>query len=344
MSECIVRSAGEADAGEWDAFVRSHERSSGYHLWAWRRVFEDVFGHECAYLQARNGNRIVGVLPLVKFRSWLFGRSLVSLPFVNYGGVVAVDAVAADALLGAACGLARTWRARHVELRHAGRQFSQLPCRTHKVVMRLRLADPETLWRALDRKVRNQVRKSQQSGLTAADGGVELIPDFYDVFARNMRDLGTPVYSCRLFERVLRQFPESATVFVVRSGGRCVAGAIAYEFRDTIEVPWASSLREFRALCPNMLMYWTMIRWAADKRAVWFDFGRSTPHEGTYLFKKQWGAVPEDLCWEYGALGDRPVPDQSPANPTFAPAIRAWKRVPVSIATRLGPLIVRNIA
>ena len=88
-SPCTVAPAAESSASEWDAFVRTHPAGSGYHLWAWRHIFEDVFGYECALLAARRGESLVGVLPVVKFRSWLFGRALISLPFVNYGGVLA---------------------------------------------------------------------------------------------------------------------------------------------------------------------------------------------------------------------------------------------------------------
>jgi FemAB-related protein (PEP-CTERM system-associated) len=344
-SSCTVACVTEREAGDWDAYVRRHAGASGYHLWAWRHIFEHVFGHECAFLAARRGDRVVGVLPVVKFRSWLFGRALVSLPFVNYGGVLADDAEAGTALLRAVTEMAGAYGARHVELRHVSRHYAHLPCRQHKVAMQLRLGvTAAELWGRLDRKVRNQVRKAEHGGLESAEGGLELVPEFYEVFAHNMRDLGTPVYDRRLFEQVLTRFPGDARVFIVRLGARPVAAAVTYRFGDVIEVPWASSLKAFRALCPNMLLYWRMITRAADDGCRSFDFGRSTPHEGTYQFKKQWGAEPQALCWEYAALDGRPLPDHGPANPKFALAISTWKRVPVPIATKIGPHLVRNFA
>ena len=110
-----------------------------------------------------------------------------------------------------------------------------------------------------------------------------------------------------------------------------------------MEVPWASSLREFNPLCANVLLYWRMLQFAAERGIRRFDFGRSTPGEGTYHFKKQWGAQPHELVWEYWAQDSDSVPDLSPRNPKFALAIRAWQRLPLSIATALGPHIVRNI-
>jgi hypothetical protein len=86
-----------------------------------------------------------------------------------------------------------------------------------------------------------------------------------------------------------------------------------------------------------------MLRFAIDRGLRIFDFGRSTPNEGTYLFKKQWGAEPRDLVWEYWMADGCSLPDMSPKNPKFSLAVRAWQRLPVRVATTIGPMIVRNI-
>jgi len=203
-------------------------------------------------------------------------------------------------------------------------------------------ADPEALWSSLDRKVRNQVRKAEKSGCAVEDGGAELLGDFYKVFAHNMRDLGTPVYARRFFNDVLRAFPADTRVFVVRVAGEPVAASMTVGWRDRLEVPWASSLRSHAPQSPNTLLYWTMLRWAVQHDYRTFDFGRSTPDEGTFHFKKQWGAQPQELAWEYLGLSGA-LPDQSPKNPKFRAAIALWQHLPVPVATALGPAIVRNI-
>lgn len=334
----------EATGAEWDQFVHAHRDASGYHLSGWRRVFEGVFGHETVYLAAREHGRIVGVLPLVVFRSRVFGNFAVSLPFVNYGGVCAQDDDVAQALVARAAAVAEAGRLSHVELRHTVRRMPHLPARTHKVGMRLALgADAARAWDGLDRKVRNQVRKAEKSGLTWRRGGVELLDRFYGVFAQNMRDLGTPVYSRRFFEHVLSAFPATSSVCLVDHGDRTVAGAIALSHRDVLEVPWASSLREYRSQCPNNLLYWRIIEHAIESGRRSLDFGRSTPNEGTYHFKEQWGATPEPLYWEYVMRGRAALPDLSPANPRYRAAIAVWTRLPLAVTNFIGPHIVKSI-
>jgi len=329
---------------EWDAYVDAHPAASAYHAWRWRLVFERAFGHEPVWLAARRGDAVAGVLPTVVFRSWLFGRFMVSLPFVNYGGVLADDADAARELLAAARQEARERKCAHLELRHVARYFPDLPVKQHKVAMTLALpASADEAWNRIDRKARNQVRKAQKSNLDVVWGGRELLPSFYRVFAVNMRDLGTPVYSRRFFEQVMDVFPERAAVALVRHEGRAVAGAITVRYRDRVEVPWASSLREFRASCPNNLLYWAVIERAIADGCGTLDFGRSTPGEGTYEFKRQWGAEPSPLFWEYVLDAGREVPDVTPANPRFGAAIALWKRLPLPVTTVVGPSIVRSI-
>jgi serine/alanine adding enzyme len=339
-----VHASTDVSREEWDAYVAARPDATGYHAWRWRAVFEQAFGHETRYLAARREGEIVGILPLVLFHSVLFGRFMVSLPFVNYGGVVADDAMAADALLAEAERIGRAGGFSHLELRHQRRQFDHLAVREHKVSMLLQLPrTADAAWAAMDRKVRNQIRKAEKSGLTAIIGGAERLDEFYRIFATNMRDLGTPVYAKTFFEHVLRAYGDDARIVVVLKDGIAVAAGIALAAGDVIEVPWASSLGEFRALCPNHMLYWSVIQWAIEQRFEVLDFGRSTPNEGTFQFKRQWGAEPLPLRWEYRLFRGVTLPDQSPKNPKFRIAIDLWKRCPLWLTNRLGPHIVRSI-
>jgi len=341
-SRIAVRDDLPADVCE--AYVARHSMASAYHHPVWLDVVRRSFGHDTRMLVADSGHGIVGVLPLVLFRSRLFGRFGVSMPFFNYGGVLADSPAAEQALLDRAIAETRRIDGDHLELRHSRQLFASLTPRHHKVAMRLPLASsPDGQWQALDRKLRNQVRKAEKSGLQTVTGGAELLPAFYSVFCRNMRDLGTPVYSRRFFEEVLRALPDRSRVFVVRLNGRPVAASLTHVHRGTMEVPWASAIRDFNPLCANVLLYWEMLKFAATERLHVLDFGRSSPDAGTYFFKKQWGAVPHPLVWEYWTPSPGEARDLSPTNAKFSVAIRAWQHLPVGVASLIGPHVVRNI-
>ena len=332
------------DAVLWNAFVASHPRATQYHQHEWPALIARSFGHRAIPLAAFRDGRVVGVLPLVLMESWLFGRFLVSLPFLNYGGVLGDTEDIEKALWDRAVETAREERAAYFEARHVTPHTFVAQRKQHKVTMILDLAPTiEAQWEAFDPKLRNQIRKAERSGLTARIGGASDLPDFYDVFARNMRDLGTPVYGRRFFEEVLRAFPDSCRIFSVQSGRTVVAAGMALAFRDILEVPWAASRWDYRPLCPNNLLYWELIQDAIKSGLRRFDFGRSTPGEGTYKFKEQWGAKPIPLAWEYWLPESRPLPDLSPKNAKYRAAIGVWKRLPVGLTKWLGPSIVRGI-
>jgi FemAB-related protein (PEP-CTERM system-associated) len=340
----VPTASSDCQQQEWDAYVVGRPDATGYHQWRWRNVFSQAFGHDCEYLVVRQNGEISGVLPIVVVDSWLFGRFGVSLPFVNYGGVLADTPHFTEALVHSAAASAKKRRLSHLEFRHRSRICPDLPSKQHKVAMLLPLAAAASdMWMTFDRKARNQIRKAEKSGLDLQIGGVELLDDFYTVFAHNMRDLGTPVYSKAFFAAVFQEFPADTRVFLVKKAQQPIAAGISYAFRHVIEVPWASSLREFLPLSPNNLLYWSVIQYAIEHGYRTLDFGRSTPNEGTFHFKRQWGAEPSPLYWEYQLISRKTIPDQSPKNPKLLAAIEAWKRLPLAVANWLGPSIVRGI-
>jgi FemAB-related protein (PEP-CTERM system-associated) len=311
----------------------------------WLSVLKKSFGHVPYCLEAVEGEETRGFLALAYVESWLFGRYLVSLPYVNYGGVATDDDDAARLLIDRAVDLADRLDVRRLELRHA----HPTPCaqlahaRTDKAHMRLDLpATVEALWKQTHSKVRNQVGKARKNGLTVAWGAHDLLPEFYAVFSRNMRDLGTPVYGRPLFARVLDQFPNQAELCVVRSGRLAVAGALLLHGWGVTEVPSASSLRSHNHTNANMLMYWHLLERAIQRGQDVFDFGRSTPGTGPYNFKKQWGASPAQACWQsYLRCGS--LEETRPDNPRYRRMVSLWKRLPLSLTRFIGPRIVRGI-
>lgn len=327
---------------EWDAFVRSQPGWTHYQLIGWRNVFERAFSHECLYLAARDASGALrGVLPLVRVRSTVFGHYLVSLPFLNSAGPLgeaeAVSALAAHATqLGAASGVDL------LELR--GRQ--ELPVsltpshRKITVLLDLPAGSPDSLWRGLDAKVRSQVRRPQKEGVTVKFGADQVAP-FFHVFARHMRDLGTPAHSRRLFDTIAGEFGESVWFGVAYLAQRPVAGGCGFRWNGEFELMWASALREHNRIAPNMLLYWQFMERCVAEGVRTFNFGRCTPDSGTHKFKRQWGGRDAPLWWYQHARGRAATP--SPTDGRFSWGPKVWQRLPLSLATALGPRIVRFI-
>ena len=269
-----------------------------------------------------------------------------SLPWFDAAGVHAADDAAREELAGAALELAAEWGATTVQLRQAEDRRLSPHVRTDKVAQKLKLeSDPEALWKRLKATVRNQVRKSEKSGLTVSDGGIELLDDFFRVYSRNMRDLGSPSHAKALFAAVLEAFPQESRVYLVRHGNVAVGGGLTLANGETLEVPWASSLREYNNLCVNHALYWRILEEACRAGYRWFSFGRSTPGAGPYRYKKQWGPEEFPLYWYFIGANDRLAASAAvPPQEKFGLASRVWSRLPVWLSRRLGPRIMARVA
>lgn len=329
---------------EWQC-LRSRRAQGWFRDPRWLLALQHGLDHRPFVLEARRQGRLVGLLPLTLVESLLFGRYLVSLPYLNWSGVVSDDDEVVQALIDRAVCLADELDVKHLELRHeAPRIHAALgESLTTKANMRLALDGGEQgVWKQLRSVVRTQIRKGQAQGFTVEWGGESLLDDFYRVFAQNMRDLGTPVYSKRLFRAILAALPEQAELCIVRLNGRAVAAALAVHDSEITEVPSASVEQDFRSTAANTFMYWELVLRALQRGQKTFDFGRSTIDSGTFNFKKKWGAVPEPAHWQYyrrkGAISDI-----RPDGGKYDLMISLWKRIPVRVTRLIGPYIVRGI-
>lgn len=340
----------------WDDYVSSSCGCTPFHLYGWRIIIEKIYRHPTCFLSAhaeyRGEKRIVGVLPLVHFLCPKGESRLVSLPFLDFAGILADNPSIEHFLFNEALALAQRIGAVHLELRqdHASsflhekgfelpQQYSH-QAHTFKVGLRRSLpGSNEELWQSLGSKVRNQVRKARHCSCGSRVGGLELLTPFYSVFSQNMRDLGSPVHARSFFEEIFKEFGEQTVIILIEREEEPLAGAIAIRMHETLYNPWSSSLRAFRPLCPNMLLYWQMLVHACEKGLRFFDFGRSSPGAPTYLFKKQWGAESRPLFWHiFSKKPNTWTPDRESL------VLEPWKHLDLDLSRRMGPELRRWIS
>lgn len=338
----IQVAAYEGPGTDWDEFAQRQGGFTHFHLHGWRAVIERVFGHECVYLAARDGDdRLVGILPLVRVRSFAFGHFLVSMPFVNYGGPLGSDE-AVQALVVEASRIARSTRVSLLELRSRAPLAIDSKVSHHKITVVLDLPrSPETLFKSLDAKVRSQVRRSQKEGVVVRFGADQVEP-FFSVFSRHMRDLGTPTQPQRLFSTLVDCFDKGAWVGCAYLEDAPIACGFGFRWGHEFEMTWASSLRAYNRIAPNMLLYWSFMERALADGSTIFNFGRCTPDSGTHRFKRQWGGRDETLWWYHPVSTGRST-TPSPNDHKFSWGPRVWRHLPAGLTSAIGPRIVRYI-
>ncbi|MBI1893443.1 MAG: FemAB family PEP-CTERM system-associated protein [Candidatus Rokubacteria bacterium] len=332
-----------AETVEWDAFVRASADGSPFHLTAWKRVVEEIFDHRPHYLMARHGDTIEGVLPLFEVGGLLTGRALVSVPYGVYGGICARSDAARRALLDAATALGRGRRAAYVELRHRRHQGLDLATKALYVTFARSISsDIEANARAIPGKQRRMTRQGAKHGLRAEIGRNHL-EGFYEIYARSVHALGSPVFPRQLFRALLDTFDKECQILTVWRGQAMVAGVLTLFYEDQVLPYYGGALPEALPDAVNDFMYWQLMCHAGRAGYRIFDFGRSRQRTGSYNFKRHWGFEPTPLPYQYVLLRRREVPNASPGNPRFKLAVETWKRLPFAVTKVLGPLLTRYL-
>ena len=319
----------------------------GFHLREeWATVFAKALRHRPYFLWIEQDRHIVGVLPLMHISGPIFGSFLVSQPYLNTGGVVADSPDIATQLIARAIELADSLNVKHLELRHELRTEHDRLNSTNSEKIHMRLELPETvdeLWSGLKSKLRSQVRKPlNDTTLSVTFGHLDQLDGFYNVFCRNMRDLGTPPFSKTLFREMLTQFGATAEICSVIQNGQPIASGFLLHGPEVTLIPSASALREFNHTACNMLMYWHCLKRSVERGQKAFDFGRSSHDSGTFKFKQQWGAEGYPAVWQY-CLRSGHLSDVRPNSGKFDKVIAVWQKLPVWLTKLIGPEIVRGI-
>lgn len=335
-----VALATSADDAEWNAFVAQHPQGSTFHQIEWRDVYREVYRHETPYLVARRGGVLSGVLPLVRVKSLVFGHYLVSSPFVSYGGPIG-DVESETALAEHAASLANGARLVELRSRHAIETTLTPVTRKLTVLLDIVQGDYDATFRAFPGKLRSQIRRADKEGLRV-EFGTEHLRAYHQVFAEHMRDLGSPAHGLFFFERLARALEEKAWVGVAYLGDVPVAGGFAIENGREVEISWASSLRRYQKISPNMALYGAFIRRACERGFGVFNFGRCTPDSGTHRFKQQWGTRDEPLTWYQQSTAAAQAPPSGEAG-GFQLAVQVWQRLPLVVTTPLGARLIGGV-
>ena len=344
--------AQDSDQKKWDQYANAHPESSPYHLFAWKRAVEEAYGHKAMYWYAEENEQIVGVFPLIHFRIPLLLSELNSLPFCDVGNMLCNDEEVGQALFKEASRLLEEKSIKRMHLRGTLlspiRQENKLIAEKHdKVRMLMELPEnSDLLMQSFKSKLRSQIRKAEKNGLEFTWGSTADLDEYYDVFSENMRDLGSPVHSKKWFRSLLTHFGEDVRMGLVKYGQKTVGGCLLLTAGHKIAIPWASTLRKYNKLAPNMLLYWNVLKYSADAGFSIFDFGRSSLGEGTFKFKKQWGAAPYPLNWyTYDkANSNSSSAEKSTGKTRKEQLAAAWMKLPKPVANFMGPKIRKYIS
>jgi len=333
----------ESGGDEWLAYLMQDDNADICHHPAWGKIFRDSLGLESALVVHRSEGQIDGGVPLVIFDQWLTGKAMISMPFLNYGGILYRSESAGAEILKACRTLLAQTRAGYLELRHAGRGIGDLADRTveNRVAFRLDTNRPaQNIFDAFKKQLRTRIRKSEHQGLDSYQGN-DRLDDFYTLFAMAMAEHGTPVLPKRFFQAILTHLPEYAQIVLAYKDGRPVGGKLVMTFKKRATMTWGCYPDRHKDLLANYLLTWELIQRLAGSPVTTLDFGRSPRGGGGYIYKSNWGPEEIPIFVDYLAANLSKIPNLKPDNPKFQLPISLWKRLPLGVTRLVGPRLAR---
>ena len=342
-----IRVVDEQSRPLWDSYVQKHPDHSPYHMFAWPQAVNKAYKHPVKHFAAIIDNNIVGVLPVVLFSIPLLGSSICSLPYCDIGGCLADTKEIKLSLETKAAELKSSIGAKSTEYRERGiepKDDSDL--NNKKVSMLLSLPDDaDTLMSGFKSKLRSQIRKAEKNGLEYELGlQPKLIDEFYQILSKNMLRLGSPVHSKKFYHSICQEYDQNCIISIVRKQEKAIGGGLILFSKDKVCIPWASTLVEYNNLSPNMLLYWSLLKYSTEHGCRKFDFGRSTYNEGTFKFKQQWGALPVPLNWRTDNQTESKTSKNTKTGGVRRLVESTWRKMPLPLANFIGPQIRKYIS
>lgn len=350
------------DAEKWNSLVEKSPYASAYHLWDWGEVLSSTYGYERHYLAALKDDELIGVLPLVHVKSIFFGNRLISLPFCEYGCPLTdceLDTQetkeVTQKLVGATAELASVLNVEYVEIRNCevpvvkdvllAEGYSE---NVKYLTFRIDLTNPsETLWKSLNKKTRNAVRKAMKRRVEVKEvTGEEKLKAYYKLYLSTQKRHGSPPNSFKLLEKIYDAFSckNKAKVLLAESDGRPIAGIITFCHNNVIYWWGNVTHSEYRRLNPTNLLLWNTIEWGANNGYQMLDLGRTRKETTIYHFKSGWGGKEVFLTDYVYFLDSKKMELPDPMRTRYAYLSKVWSFMPTSLTKRIGPKIVSGIA
>ncbi len=329
-----------------DDFVRAHPGGTFFHLSGWRRMVERVYGHDPRELVAWEGDRMVGILPMMLCRS-LRGRvNLVSMPYAVYGGALGADEKVEAELIARAQKLAKEEQVGYLEVRYPRESGLDWPKSELYCTFRRELPDePDGVLAMMPKKARAEARKARKRhGLELAEG-LWYTDDLCRLFLMNKYALGSPGLPAEHFRAILEELGENVHVHIVRKEREPLAAVMSFAFGETLIAYYAGTAAgSDRAFSASNFMYLALQEWAVEQGFRVFDFCRSRVDSGAFRFKKHQGFEPEPLHYHYFMVRDRAIPSFNPSNPKTQILRSTWSRLPLWMARRGSDRLARYLS
>jgi len=342
---------------QWKELSTNSPHSNLSHLIEWNIILNKVYGYKSRYFVVEEDDKIFAAFPSFIVDSLLFGKRLISVPIMEYGGIMysRFDREAFALLVEKVIEEGELEEVDYIELRSPSPAFIPILEKYGFVVnnnynyctfiINLNVDEYE-LWKNLDKSsVKWGINKAEKEGIVIQSGrDLNDIKAFYDIYLEVMKKHGSPPEPFSYFVKIYDSlYPENLQFWFATINGEKIASSV-YFLKDN-DIYWAYSVskKEHLKCNPNNLLLWHVIKWGNKNGYENLIMGRTRKDSGVYHFKKRWGGKYVPLPVYCYLMKKHKLPELDPDNGMYKILTSIWSKLPMSLSRWIGPKIRAGI-
>jgi len=338
--------------GDWDQFVNRTPGSTFYHLSNWFDLIEDTFGYrQCGIVQLQDG-QIVSGLPLFK-KNRFVASGYTSSPFRDRGGILYGNAADPAQVLKKAIQISQKDNY-YLHIKHMNlidptifHELDTIPLRYWVTTQIDLTVGAEQLWKRLKNNAQGPVKKAIKNNIKVYPAtSIHHVENFYDIFFKNRKILGIPVFPKMFFLNIWNNpfLNANTRLLLADIEGKTIAGIFLLLHKNTVIDGYAASVPVYRTLRPNDLLIWKSIEWACSNGFRVFDFGADSPSQTSLLaFKRKWNGVHKELVHYYYIPDGKALPCFDSSKMNYLIARRILANLPDKLYHGISRLVIKRL-
>lgn len=339
-----------SETKKWDEFIESQPKGQPFQLASWMRIIHETYSFEPFMSVTKDANgRITGIFPWFLVKSMFFGARIISNPFSDICGPLALEDRFEIELIDKIIE-EYSDQVKYMEIRKSIPTPSV--CTEHDYYKQHVIeldSNPSRVFKKFDRKtIKYSIRKAERSRVVIKEDNTSYgIEEFYRLNMITRKKHGVPSQPKKFFENINKHMMSKGLAFITLAifNSKVIAAGLFFKFKDTIYYKYnASDPAYLTAHTPNHLLTWHVIQKGCNDGYKYFDFGRtSEDNKGLIRYKEMWGAKSFDLPYCY-------YPDfkrnsyKSENNKLYKQLTGLWKMLPDSVVEKVGPIIIKYFA
>lgn len=288
-------------------------------------ILAKTFGYSSQNLSLTEHSQIIGVMPVV-----FLNNRAISMPHFSYGGPI----ISTDNELD--INIKSFIEDKKFEIRSFTKLSEYSYDKKISCILEVHASHEEQIM-TFKAKLRQKIRKAEKINYKICHGGLELLNDYYYLYAQKMLKFGSPPIGKVFFKNLLTDYKfGKAQITVVYDNDKAIATGFSLSYLNFNEVCWSATDSDYDGYNIHALICWEILKTSIVEKHKYFSFGRSTVNSNNHQFKRQWQPIELPIFYNYSEPVGKSIKEH-----TYLTKI--WKYQPLATSVYLGEWISKYL-